>query len=64
MSSVKVKCKYTTTLKRSTEFLHLPGKVGLEHVQSECIVLMTRPWVEALIETGPVHTMNVAMWKR
>jgi hypothetical protein len=25
---------------------------------------MTRPWVEALMEMGPVHTRSVMMWNK
>merc|ERR1719427_1465299 len=28
------------------------------------MMLMTRPWVEARMETGPVHTRKVTMWKK
>ena len=39
--------------------LHLPERAGLEQVQSEWIILMTNPCIDALIEIGPVQTMKV-----
>lgn len=44
--------------------LDLPENVGFEHVHSEWITLMTRPWMEARIFIGPVWTRNVTAWNR
>jgi hypothetical protein len=42
----------------------LPLKFNCEHVHREWMMLMTRPWVEALRDSGPVHTSNVTMWNK
>ena len=39
-----------------------PLKASCEQVHSECIMLMTRPCVDACRDSGPVQTSSVTMW--
>lgn len=47
---------------RRTVTQYVPLKFSWEQVQSECMMLMTRPWVEAWSDRGPVQTNNVTTW--
>jgi len=42
----------------------LPLKEGMVQVHREWMMLMTRPWVEALILKDPEHTRNVTAWNK
>ena len=41
-----------------------PLKLSCEQVHREWMMLMTRPWVEARRERGPVDTSRVTTWNR
>jgi len=41
-----------------------PLKLSCEQVHSEWMMLMTRPWVEARSDSGPVATSSVTTWNR
>ena len=43
---------------------YIPLNCNCEHVHREWMILMTRPWVEARKESGPVQTNNVTIWNR
>ena len=51
-------------MKKSEEVSVGPLNSSWGQVQREWMMLMTRPWVEACKERGPVHTRRVTTWKR
>lgn len=41
-----------------------PLKLSCEQVHREWMMLITKPWVEALRDSGPVATSRVTTWNR